>query len=346
MFKTTPDLVDIDSSVEEPSFEYKIRVNREKAALLGILPAQVAQTMRTFLAGYDIGTVHMDEEKEPVPIEFRIPVSDRRGPVDLSTVFFTNRQGKQIPLLDIASINKVPAAKAILHKDQRPVVYVEGEMKKESQVYAVLRMWKYLKTHPLPDGVKLKQYFMADPDTTGYSVRWDGEMRLTLDVFRDLGAAFGVAVILIYLVLVGYYQSFIVPLIVMGAIPLTIIGIFGGHAALGQPFTATSMIGMIALAGIVVRNSLLLIDFILEYRKAGHSVAEAVLQAGTVRLRPIMLTALAIILGTFIMIFDPVFGGLAISLVFGTLVSTILTLFVIPLIYYGRYSKLESKRQA
>jgi len=171
-------------------------------------------------------------------------------------------------------------------------------------------------------------------------------MRLTLDVFRDLGAAFGVAIVLIYLVLVGYYQSFIIPIIVMGAIPLTIIGIFGGHAFLNQPFTATSMIGMIALAGIVVRNSLLLIDFILEYRKSGHSVAEAVLQAGATRLRPIMLTALAIILGTFIMIFDPVFGGLAISLVFGTLVSTILTLFVIPLVYYGRYSRLEKKRQA
>ncbi|RTZ59158.1 MAG: AcrB/AcrD/AcrF family protein [Gammaproteobacteria bacterium] len=346
VFMTTDDVVDIDTSVEEPTSEYKIKVNREKAALLGILPSQVAQTLRTFLAGYDIGTVHMDEEKEPVPIEFRVPVSDRRGPADLSAVFFTNRQGKQIPLSEIANIEKVPAPFSILHKDQRPVVFVEGEMAKTSQVYAVLRMWKYLKNNPLPNGIKLKQYFMADPDITGYSVRWDGEMRLTLDVFRDLGAAFGVAIVLIYLVLVGYYQSFIIPIIVMGAIPLTIIGIFGGHAFLNQPFTATSMIGMIALAGIVVRNSLLLIDFILEYRKSGHSVAEAVLQAGATRLRPIMLTALAIILGTFIMIFDPVFGGLAISLVFGTLVSTILTLFVIPLVYYGRYSRLEKKRQA
>ncbi len=346
VFMTTDDVVDIDTSVEEPTSEFKIKVNRKKAALLGIAPAQVAQTLRTFLAGYDIGTVHMDEEKEPVPIELRIPVSSRRGPTDLSAVFFTNRQGKQIPLLDIANIVEVPAAQSILHKDQRPVVYVEGEMAQTSQVYAVMRMWKYLKNNPLPDGVKLKQYFMADPDTTGYSLRWDGEMRLTLDVFRDLGAAFGVAIVLIYLVLVGYYQSFIIPMIVMGAIPLTIIGIFGGHAILNQPFTATSMIGMIALAGIVVRNSLLLIDFILDYRKAGHSVAESVLQAGATRLRPIMLTALAIILGTFIMIFDPVFGGLAISLVFGTLVSTVLTLFVIPLIYYGRYSRLERKRLA
>jgi len=159
-------------------------------------------------------------------------------------------------------------------------------------------------------------------------------MRLTLDVFRDLGAAFGVAIILIYLVLVGYYRSFAVPLIVMGAIPLTVVGVLPGHAIMGQYFTATSMIGVIALAGIVVRNSLLLIDFILEYRRAGHALDEAVLQAGVTRLRPIMLTAAAIILGTLIMAFDPVFGGLAVSLIYGTFASTVLTLFVIPLVYF------------
>jgi multidrug efflux pump subunit AcrB len=196
-------------------------------------------------------------------------------------------------------------------------------------------MWRYLQEHALPSGVKLTQYFMADPDTRGYGLRWDGEMRLTLDVFRDLGAAFAVAVILIYLVLVGYYRSFVTPLIVMGAIPLTIIGVLPGHALMGQYFTATSMIGVIALAGIVVRNSLLLIDFILEYRRAGHALDEAVLQAGVTRLRPIMLTAAAIILGTAIMAFDPVFGGLAISLIYGTFASTVLTLFVIPLVYYA-----------
>jgi multidrug efflux pump subunit AcrB len=233
-------------------------------------------------------------------------------------------------------VKRVTAAKPILHKDQRPVVYVSGELARTSQVYAVLGMWNYLRTHALPDGVKLTQHFMGDPigDTTGYSVRWDGEMRLTLDVFRDLGAAFGVAIVLIYLTLVGYYRSFMTPLIVMGAIPLTIIGVLPGHMILGQYFTATSMIGVIALAGIVVRNSLLLIDFILEYRRAGHGLREAVYQAGVTRLRPILLTALAIILGTFIMAFDPVFGGLAVSLIFGTFASTVLTLLVIPLLYY------------
>ena len=334
MFDKTDDVVDVDDSVTDDYTEYHIAVNREKAMLAGIAPSQVAETLRAFLAGVDASTVHLEFEKEPVPIRFRVPVADRTGPADLSKVFFTSPQGRQVPLTDIARIERHLTPKPILHKDQYPVVYVTGELAATAQVYAVLKMWNYLRTHALPSGVKLKQYFMADPDTTGYSVRWDGEMRLTLDVFRDLGSAFAVAIILIYLVLVGYYRSFAIPLIVMGAIPLTVIGVLPGHAIMGQYFTATSMIGVIALAGIVVRNSLLLIDFILEYRRAGHALSEAVLQAGITRLRPIMLTALAIILGTFIMAFDPVFGGLAISLIYGTFASTALTLLVIPLVYY------------
>ncbi|MHB8622123.1 MAG: efflux RND transporter permease subunit [Sulfuricaulis sp.] len=333
VFDKTADVVDVDDSVTDDYTEYDIVVKREKAMLAGIAPAQVAETLRAYLAGVDAGAVHLEFEKEPVPIRLRVPVTDRTGPADLSKVFFTSPQGRQVPLTDIADIERHIAAKPIFHKDQYPVVYVTGELAHTSQVYAVLKMWNYLRTHALPSGVKLKQYFLADPDTTGYSVRWDGEMRLTLDVFRDLGSAFAVAIILIYLVLVGYYRSFAIPLIVMGAIPLTIIGVLPGHALMGQYFTATSMIGVIALSGIVVRNSLLLIDFILEYRAAGHNLDEAVLAAGIARLRPIMLTAFAIILGTFIMAFDPVFGGLAVSLIYGTFASTALTLLVIPLVY-------------
>jgi len=334
VFAKTADVVDIDDSVTDDHIEYDIVVNREKAMLAGIAPAQVAETLRAFLAGIDVTTVHLELEKEPVPIRFRIPASGRRGPGDLDKVFFTTPQGRQVALTSIAQIRRVTAPKPILHKDQYPVVYVTGELATTSQVYAVLKMWNWLRNNELPGDVKLTQYFMADPDSPGYSVRWDGEMRLTLDVFRDLGAAFGVAIVLIYLVLVGYYRSFAIPLIVMGAIPLTVVGVLPGHAIMGQYFTATSMIGVIALAGIVVRNSLLLIDFILEYRRAGHSLDEAVLQAGVTRLRPIMLTAAAIILGTLIMAFDPVFGGLAVSLIYGTFASTVLTLFVIPLVYY------------
>ena len=334
VFEKTADVVDTDDSVTDDWTEYRLTVDRERAMLAGIAPAQVAETLNAFLAGLDAGTVHLELEREPVPIRFRIPAADRAGPGDLRKIFFTNPQGRQVALTDIARVEKQTAPKPIFHKDKYPVVYVTGELGSTSQVYAVLKMWNYLRAHELPSGVKLTQYFMADPDTTGYSVRWDGEMRLTLDVFRDLGSAFAVAIVLIYLTLVGYYRSFMTPLIVMGAIPLTVVGVLPGHALMGQYFTATSMIGVIALAGIVVRNSLLLIDFILEYRRAGHALREAVLQAGVVRLRPILLTAFAIILGTFVMAFDPVFGGLAVSLIYGTFASTVLTLLVIPLVYF------------
>lgn len=343
VFNNTDDVVDIDDSVTKSYTEYNIVVDRKKAMLTGIPPASIAQTLRAYLAGVDVGTVHMAFEKEPVPIRFRIPASNRTGPKDLSKVFFTTPQGRQVRLSEIAKIEKSETNKPILHKDQYPVVYVTGELATTSQVYAVLKMWQYLGENALPNGIKLKQYFMADPDETGYGLRWDGEMRLTLDVFRDLGSAFAVAIILIYLVLVAYYGAFSTPLIVMGAIPLTIIGVLPGHALMGQYFTATSMIGVIALAGIVVRNSLLLIDFILEHRRKGHELEFAVLEAGKTRLRPIMLTAMAIILGTFIIIFDPVFGGLAVSLIFGTFASTVLTLLVIPLIYLV-YERRQQKK--
>jgi len=210
---------------------------------------------------------------------------------------------------------------------------------RSSPVYGVISLTKKLSGLALPNGQKLSVgnlgFVAAQPDDVAhYTLHWLGEMRLTLDVFRDLGAAFIVALLLIYLLLAGYYRSFFMPVVVMGAIPLTLIGVFPGHWAMGEPFTATSMIGVIALAGIVVRNSLLLIDFILMRRAEGLSLEEAVMEAGAVRLRPIILTALAIILGSAIMVSDPVFGGLAISLIFGALASTTLTLFVIPLVYY------------
>lgn len=349
VFAKTDDVVDIDDSVPGDSTEYAIEVDRRKAMLAGIPPAEIAETLKAFLAGYDMGAIEVENEKEPVPIRFRIPAHERVPAgegittADLRGVYFTSPQGTPVPLSEIAQVRSYTAPKTIEHKDLRPVVYVTGELGIGSQVYAVLDMWNYLKKNPLPNGVQLNQYFMGDPDTLGYSLRWDGEMRLTLDVFRDLGIAFGVAIVLIYLILVAYYRSFIIPVIVMGAIPLTIIGVLPGHAIMGQYFTATSMIGVIALAGIVVRNSLLLIDFILDHRRAGHALNESVLQAGIMRLRPIMLTAFAIILGTLVMIVDPVFGGLAISLIFGTFASTVLSLFVIPIGYFNHALKQERK---
>ena len=344
VFANTADVVDIDDSVTDDVVEYEIVIDHEKAALAGIAVTQVTRTLHAFIAGFNAGTVHIDGEYEPVNIRLRIPLEDRIRKADLDRIFVLTPQGRQLPLSEIATITERVVAKPILHKDQMPVVYVTGELASTSQVYAVMKMRQYLLDNPLPDGIELQQNFMAAPRSGEYTLRWDGEMRLTLDVFRDLGAAFAVALVLIYLVLVGYYRSFMLPVIVMGAIPLTMIGVFPGHAIMGQYFTATSMIGFIALAGIVVRNSLLLIDFIIEYRRAGHSLESAVLQAGITRLRPILLTAIAIILGTLVMIFDPVFGGLAISLIYGTFASTILTLFVIPLVYYG-YCRRASPEQ-
>jgi len=239
----------------------------------------------------------------------------------------------------IAKVEEVVAPKPIYTKDGFPVVYVSGEPATGSQVYPLLDLDRRLDGAELLPGTALSTggmgFTRATPNPAfHYQMLWEGEMRLTLDVFRDLGAAFMVAIVLIYLLLVAYYSSFALPLIVMGAIPLTMIGIFPGHLITQQPFTATSMIGMIALAGIVVRNSVLLIDFILDNRARGVDLKTAVLEAGAVRTRPILLTALAVIAGTSIMISDPVFGGLGVSMAFGTFASTLLTLFVIPLIYY------------
>jgi multidrug efflux pump subunit AcrB len=344
VFDNTADVVDIDDSVTDDVTEYEIHINREKSALAGIPAARIIRTLNTFIGGYEAGTVHIKGEREPVAIRFQISAANRVQQSDLDNIFLLTAQGKKIKLSEIAEIREHTADKPILHKDQVPVVYVSGELASTSQVYAIMKMKQYLDTHPLPGDIELVQNFINAPKTGEYTLRWDGEMRLTLDVFRDLGAAFAVALILIYLVLVGYFQSFMLPVIVMGAIPLTMIGVFPGHAIMGQYFTATSMIGFIALAGVVVRNSLLLIDFIIEYRRAGHSLDQAVFQAGVTRLRPILLTAIAIVLGTMVMIFDPVFGGLAVSLIFGTIASTILTLFVIPLVYLSFCKRVSPEK--
>jgi multidrug efflux pump subunit AcrB len=344
VFDGTADVVDTDDSVTADVREYEIQINHEKSTLAGIPAARIIQTLNTFIGGYEAGTVHIHGEREPVAIRFQIPSANRVEQSDLEKIFLLTAQGRKVSLSEIASIREFIADKPILHKDQVPVVYVTGELASTSQVYAILKMKKYLEENPLPGDIELVQKFVSPPATGEYTLRWDGEMRLTIDVFRDLGLAFAVALVLIYLVLVGYFQSFMLPIIVMGAIPLTMIGVFPGHAIMGQYFTATSMIGFIALAGIVVRNSLLLIDFIIEYRHSGHSLDAAVFQAGITRLRPILLTAIAIILGTMVMIFDPVFGGLAISLIFGTFASTILTLYVIPLVYLGYCRRMSPEK--
>jgi multidrug efflux pump subunit AcrB len=341
-------MINVDDSVTANADSFRVRVDSEKALLSGVAPGQVAKLLRDYVSGFAIGTLHVESAREPVDIQVRLPRELRANPDTLMNLRVANAQGMQIPLAALASVERVTLAKPIYDRDQHPMVLVGGELLKSSPVYAVLALDKMLDGKTLPDGVKFTTgnlgFTQASPkDVVDYALLWGGEMRLTLDVFRDLGSAFIIALILIYLMLVGYYKSFALPLIVMGAIPLTLIGVFPGHWATGQAFTATSMIGVIALAGIVVRNSLLLIDFILEYRNRGYGLEQAVIEAGAVRFRPILLTALAIILGSAIMITDPVFGGLAVSLIFGTFASTALTLVVIPLLYYLWQLRLETR---
>jgi multidrug efflux pump subunit AcrB len=330
--------INVDDSVTADQETWRVRVDRERAALSGIAPAQVGKLLRDYLAGVSIGTVHDDDAREPVNITVRLPRTDRQTVSRLLDLTLLNAHGQAVPLAAVASMERVTLDKPILTRDQHPVVMVGGEMIASSPVYAVLALDRKLAEQPLKSGAVFRTGNLgfveaqAD-DVASHHLLWGGEMRLTLDVFRDLGSAFMVALVFIYLLLVAYYKSFMLPVIVMGAIPLTVVGVFPGHWAMGQAFTATSMIGVIALAGVVVRNSLLLIDFILDYREQGASVEEAVVQAGATRLRPILLTALAIILGSAIMVTDPVFGGLAVALIFGTFASTALTLVVIPLLY-------------
>ena len=319
LFAKTDQVVDIDDSVKEIQVKYQLLVDKEKAALMGISTEQIVQTLRLSVAGMAVSTLHRPETKTPVVIMLRLPKGDRSGLSDMDKVYLSSPQGSQVPLSSLVKIVPSEMDKTIYHKNLQPVTYVYGEMGNRSQVYAVIDMMRYLWKHPLPEGYKLK---------------WDGEMKLTLDVFRDLGAAMGVALIAIYLLLVGRFRSFTIPVVIMAAIPLSMIGIMPGFAMTNVYFSATSMIGVIALAGIVVRNSIVLLEFILDKKQEGMPLVQALIEAGAIRTRPIVLTAAAAILGSAVIVTDPVWSGLALALIFGMMASTVLTLVVIPVFYY------------
>ncbi|MFO7582495.1 efflux RND transporter permease subunit [Guyparkeria sp.] len=332
-------MINIDDTVTSDAPEYRIEVNQTKALQTGVAPAQIAKVVHEYVNGQTLGTVHGTDTSEPVNIVLRLDQANRAWIRQIRDLTVTNQQGTAVKIGNLVDIREGNVTKPIMDRDQHPVVFVQGDLLGSSPVYATLTLNKWLNEMELANNVEISTGNLGFVDTQpddleGYQVLWGGDMRLTLDVFRDLGAAFIVALVFIYLLLVAYYQSFMLPVIVMGAIPLTLVGIFPGHWLFDMPFNATSMIGFIALAGIVVRNSLLLIDFILDYRKEGYGLMESVLEAGAVRFRPILLTALAIMFGSAIMLTDPVFGGLAVSLIFGTFASTMLTLLVIPIMYY------------
>ncbi len=341
-------MINEDDSVGHTRDQYRLRIRRLAAAQDGLSAADIASQVTAYFHGVAVGSLDDPRARRPIPLVLRLRRPDRVGTAPLDGLFLVNRHQQRVALSSVARIERGPAPRPFYTRDQHPVVYLTGHMLRSSPVYGVLSLTRWLDGLKLPGGQSLHVgnlgFSASQPHLGHYDLFWQGEMRLTLNVFRDLGSAFVVAIVLIYILLVGYYRSFFLPLIVMGAIPLTLIGVFPGHWLLGEPFTATSMIGVIALAGVVVRNSLLLIDFILEHRARGLALKTAVLEAGAVRLRPILLTALAIMLGSAIMLEDPVFGGLAISLIFGALASTVLTLFVIPLIYYLWQSRRENTR--
>jgi multidrug efflux pump subunit AcrB len=337
VFESTPDIVDIDDSVEYPARRLVLQIDRQRAALLGVSQQQIVSAIDAVLRGEDVGFLHGENLKYAVPIRIELPVADKADIEAVLALKLRSERGALVPLGEVVRVLETTREHSIVHKDLLPVVYVTGDMagRLDSPLYGMFEMSARLNETPVADGLPLNQFFVAPPDNPYfYGLKWDGEWQVTYETFRDMGIAYAVGMILIYLLVVAQFRSYVVPLIIMAPIPLTVIGVMPGHALVGAPFTATSMIGMIALAGIIVRNSILLVDFINEEVRHGVVLEEAVISSGAVRAKPIVLTGLAAMLGAFFILDDPIFSGLAISLIFGIFVSTILTLVVIPVLYY------------
>ncbi|MEO8934211.1 MAG: efflux RND transporter permease subunit, partial [Xanthomarina sp.] len=337
ILRNTEDVVDIDWMVEDDQIEYQFEINKEKAMLYGVAPQQIAYTMNMALSNRAITTLYDENSSSQIGIVMTLDEKEKSTISDISQLKVKSIQGNMIPIADLVTINETIRAKSIYRKNQKRVVYVLADMAGdlESPAYAILGMEEKLKDIPLPQGYTLDELYLGQPEfEDNYVVKWDGEWQITLEVFRDLGIAFLGAIILIYILIVGWFQNFKAPIVMMVAIPLSLIGIILGHWIMGAFFTATSFIGMIALAGIMVRNSVLLIDFINLRTAEGVPLKQAVIEAGAVRTTPILLTAGTVVIGAFVILFDPIFQGLAISLMGGTIVSTVLTLLVVPLVYY------------
>lgn len=333
----TVDVVDTDWMVEANQVEYRLVVDKEKAMLNGIAPQQVVGNLTYLLQEYPIANIYDETSNDQVSIVLSLDDKDKTSLQDIQNLKIKGNRGHVIPVSDLVSVKKETLEKTIYRKDQKRVVYVLADMAGalESPVYAILGMNEKLQKIKLPKGYEINELYMDSPtEETDFTVKWDGEWQITLEVFRDLGTAFLIVIVIIYMLIVGWFQNFKTPLVMMVAIPLSLVGIVLGHWILGAFFTATSFIGMIALAGVMVRNSVLLIDFIEIRLNDGIPLKQAILDAGAVRTTPILLTTGAVVIGASIILFDPIFQGLAISLVAGAIVSTLLTLIVVPLIYY------------
>ena len=337
IFVQTTGIVDTDWMVEDDQTEYRFVVQREKAAISGVMPKQISESLGMILGQHPVSSLYSENDASLVPIQMKLDEADRGGVNRLAGLHVQSQSGAMIPIGDLVQQEERTIEKSIHRKNQRRVVYVTAEVagEIESPVYAILDARSEIDNIVLPAGYTLDQTFAGQPFTTeDLTVKWDGEWQITLEVFRDLGIAFAVVLVIIYILIVGWFQDFGVPIIMMIAIPLSLIGILIGHWFTGAFFTATSMIGLIALAGIMVRNSVLLIDFIQISLRQGNSLADAVVEAGAVRTMPILLTAGTVVIGAVVILFDPIFQGLAISLIGGAIASTALTLITVPLIYF------------
>ncbi|MFP5305735.1 MAG: efflux RND transporter permease subunit, partial [Gammaproteobacteria bacterium] len=344
VFEATDDIVDVDDTLEAPQDKWIVAVDRSRAAKLGVAQTSVAETLAAVLRGSDASYLHDDNSRYPVPVRLELSAGDKADLDTLKGLRVRAGSGHLVPISEVASF--VPAARetTIYRKDLLPVVMVMGDMAGDldSPLYGMAAIASTLAQTPI-EGAPIRTYLTRQPELpVSWSLKWDGEWQITYETFRDMGAAYAVGLVLIYLLVVAQFRSYSVPLIIMAPIPLTLIGIMPGHALLDKQFTATSMIGMIALAGIIVRNSILLVDFIQQEVAQGRPLQDAVIRAGAIRARPIALTALAAMLGALFILDDPIFSGLAVSLIFGIFVSTLLTMFVIPVVYYAYRYKMAS----
>jgi multidrug efflux pump subunit AcrB len=342
-FHDTPGIVDIDTSIEAPQHKLLIAIDQARAARLGVDQAQIVDAISMALHGSDLSYLHDEHSKYPIPVRAELPEGDKADSNVLRNLHVRSHDGQLLPLADMVSFVDSTREQSIQHKDLLPVVYVTGGTAggTDSPLYGMTAIALQLGKSRLATGATVRQYLIDQPAVAASpSLKWDGEWQITYETFRDMGLAYSVGLVLIYLLVVAQFRSYGVPLIIMAPIPLTLIGIMPGHALLGRQFTATSMIGMIALAGIIVRNSILLVDFVRQEVARGVPLQEAVIRAASVRARPIVLTGLAAMMGAFFILDDPIFSGLAVSLIFGILVSTLLTLFVIPVVYYACHYKM------
>ncbi len=333
----TEGVVDADWFVEDDQIKYDLKIDKEKAALNGVSAEQITQTIGVAVGGVNVGLLHLPDEKEDTRINLRLPRTNRSSIEDIEQMKVVGDLGNLVPVSELVQVRELKNDKTIYHKNLLPVVYVSADVagEVESPVYAILDLKEKIDAVNLPEGYALEQYVATQPFFTDkYSMKWDGELQITYEVFRDLGVAMAVVIVLIYILVVGWFQSFKTPLAIMAAIPFSLVGILPAHALMGAFFTAPSLVAFIAGAGIVVRNSIILVDFIQLRIAQGMPLAEAVVDAGAVRFRPMMLTAAAVIVGTSVLLFDPIFQGLAISLMAGEAASLVISRMAVPILYY------------